>query len=55
MDEELRTTIRDAIFMFKDIEKARQLPAYANVQAITLDEEEKEDARHFRYVHNQSR
>ena len=25
--------IRDAIFMFEDIEKARQLPAYGNVVA----------------------
>ena len=32
MSDELLTAIRDAIFMFKDIEKARQLPPFANVQ-----------------------
>jgi hypothetical protein len=29
---ELTEVIRDAIFMFKDIEKARELPPYADVQ-----------------------
>jgi len=33
MNEELIEAIHDAIFMFKDIEKARELPPYANVQA----------------------
>lgn len=32
MNKELIEAINDAIFMFKDIEKARQLPPYAEVQ-----------------------
>ena len=32
-DKQLVQAIRDVIFMFKDIEKARQLPSFAQAQA----------------------